>query len=134
MSAFRAVESVLETYFDGLYHCDTARLTTVFHPRAIYATADESPPLYRSLEEYLSVVAKRQSPASRGDERRDHIDAIEFAGANTAFARIRCTIGSRDFVDFLTLVHEAGRWRIIAKVFQIIDLQRDQPASIGRPH
>jgi hypothetical protein len=66
-------------------------------------------------------MAARQSPASRGEPRRDHVDAIELACDNTALARMRCSIGSRDFVDFLTLVRTDGTWRIIAKVFQIIE-------------
>ncbi len=119
MNEFENVRTVLGTYFDALHFCDTDKLEAVFHPRAIYATADESPPLYRDMEEYFPVVAARQSPASRGEVRRDAIDSIEFAGTNTAFARVRCSIGERDFVDFLTLVREQGRWRIIAKVFQI---------------
>ncbi len=121
MTGFGEVHGVLETYFDALYFCDTDRLEAVFHPRAVYATGDESPPLYRSMDEYFPVVAARQSPASRGEERRDFVDSIEFAGDNTAFARVRASIGSRDYVDFLTLVREQDRWRIIAKVFQITE-------------
>jgi hypothetical protein len=121
--AFAEITEVLRDYFDALYFCDTDRLQRVFHPRAIYATADETPLLYRTMEEYVPVVAARQSPASRNEPRRDHIDAIEFAGVNTAVARVRCSIGQRDFVDFLTLVRTGERWRIIAKVFQIIERQ-----------
>ena len=121
MTAFAAVTSVLETYFDGLYHADTAKLTVVFHPRAIYATADETPLLYRTMDEYFPLVAKRVSPASRDEPRRDVIEAIEFAGENTAFARVRCSIGTKDFVDFLTLVQTECAWRIMAKVFQMTE-------------
>ena len=121
MSEFAAVTGVLETYFDGLYHADTDKLTIAFHPQAIYATADEVPLLYRMMDEYFSVVEKRESPASRAEPRRDTIDAIEFAGDNTAFARVRCSIGTRDFIDFLTLVRTDGAWRIIAKVFHITE-------------
>lgn len=113
----------LNTYFDALYFCDMEKLGQVFHPKAIYATADETPLLYRTMDEYFPIVAARQSPASRQEARRDHIDAIEFAGDNTAFARVRCSIGTRDFVDFLTFVRTEGTWRIIAKVFQIIENQ-----------
>ncbi len=112
--------TALQTYFDALYFCDMEKLARVFHPKAIYATADEVPLLYRTMEEYFPVVAARESPASRNEERRDHIDSIEFAGENTAFARVRCSIGTRDFVDFLTFVRTDGQWRIIAKVFQVI--------------
>lgn len=119
MSEFEAVKTVLQTYFDGLYECDAEKLAGVFHPRALYATADETPPLFRSMEEYLPLVAARVSPASRGEARRDAIDAIEFAGANAAQARVRCSIGERDFVDLLTLLRVDGAWRIVSKVFQI---------------
>ncbi len=119
MSDFAAVTGVLETYFDGLYYADVDRLAAAFHPKAIYATADETPLLYRTMDDYFAVVAKRVSPESRNESRRDVIDAIEFAGENTAFARVRCSIGTRDFVDFLTLVRTDGAWRIMAKVFEI---------------
>ena len=121
MTAFAAVAGVLETYFDGLYHADIERLGAVFHPKAIYATADETPLLYRTMDEYFPVVAKRVSPASRNEVRRDVIDSIEFAGENTAFARVRCSIGTKDFIDFLTLVRTDGAWRIMAKIFQITE-------------
>lgn len=121
MTEFSAVSDVLGTYFDGLYHADTGKLATAFHPKAIYATADETPLLYRTMDEYFVVVAKRVSPASRDETRRDVIEAIEFAGQNTAFARVRCSIGTKDFVDFLTLVRTDGAWRIMAKIFQIIE-------------
>lgn len=71
------------------------------------------------------MLAAREAPAARGEARRDYIDAIEVAGENTAFVRARCSIGPRDFVDFLTLLQVDGRWQIIAKVFQIIE--RPQP-------
>jgi hypothetical protein len=123
-SVFNDINGILEEYFDALYFCDVEKLQRVFHPKAIYASADETPLLYRTMEEYVPVVAARQSPASRNEARRDHIDAIDLAGENTAVARVRCAIGQRDFVDFLTMVRVDGRWRIIAKVFQIIERQQ----------
>lgn len=123
MTALDDVRAVIEAYFDGLYECDVRKLDGVFHPRAIYATTDEPAPLYRSMDEYFPVVAARQSPASRNEVRREHIDEIQFAGDNTAFARVRCSMGGRDFVDLLSFVREDDRWRIIAKVFQIIEHQ-----------
>jgi len=121
MTKFVALTGVIETYFDGLYHADAGKLATVFHPKAIYATADEMPLLYRTMDEYLPVVAARKSPASQNEPRRDLIESIEFAGENTAFARVRCSIGTKDFVDFLTLVRTDGAWWIMAKVFQITE-------------
>ncbi len=124
-AALQEITEVLADYFGALHFSDTDRLRRVFHPYAIYATADESPPLFRSMDEYSAVVAARQSPAARGERRRDQIDRIEVAGDNTAAAKVRCSIGNRDCVDFLSLLRVDGRWQIVAKVFQIIEMSKD---------
>ena len=118
-TAFADLNAVIRDYFDALYHCDTGLLQKVFHPRAVYATADETPLLHRTMEDYVPVVAARVSPASRGEARDDVIDEIQLAGNNTAFARVRCTMAGNAYVDFLTFVREDGRWQIMAKVFQM---------------
>ncbi len=112
-----AVTQALTTYFDGLYHSDTARLGQVFHPRAIYACATDGKLLYLTMDEYFPIVDKRPSPASKGEDRHDRILSIEFAGPVTAFARVECAIQPKFFTDFLTLVSIEGRWQIMSKVF-----------------
>ena len=111
------VAEVLSTYFDGLYHSDTQRLRRVFHPRAHYVCATEGTLTYRTMDEYFPVVDRRPSPQSRGEARADRIVSIGFAGPVTAFARVNCAIGAKDFTDLLTLVRLDGRWQIISKVF-----------------
>lgn len=118
-TAIADLNAVIQDYFDALYHCDTGLLQKVFHPKAVYATADETPLLHRTMAEYVPVVAARISPASRGEARNDAIDEIQLAGDNTAFARVRCTLAGNDYVDFLTFVRDEGTWRIMAKVFQM---------------
>ena len=113
------VAVVLQNYFDALHHADAEQMDEVFHASGIYVTADETPPLIRDKQTYLDVLRHRESPHSRGEKRKDHIDSVEFAGHNTARARVRCSIGSKDFVDYLTLIRDGGRWQVIAKVFQM---------------
>lgn len=43
MNAFSEVHELLDQYFDTLYYCDIQKFDVVFHPQAIYATADEAP-------------------------------------------------------------------------------------------
>ncbi|HEV7234072.1 MAG TPA: nuclear transport factor 2 family protein [Sphingorhabdus sp.] len=116
-----AIQDLIGRYFDALYNSDAALLAEVMHPGAIYASADETPLLYRTMEKYLRVVEARPSPASRAENREDEVFSLGFAGENTAFARVGCAIGQRRFVDFLTLVRVEGRWWIMSKVFQIIE-------------
>ncbi len=114
---FAAVADVVGRYFDGLYHGDTARLRSVFHPRAHYVSATEGTLVHLGMDEYLPIVDRRPSPASRNEVRADRIVAIEFAGPVTAFARVECAIGAKFFSDLLTFVFVEGRWQIVSKVF-----------------
>jgi 4-oxalocrotonate tautomerase len=116
-NAYAEIAAVLSTYFDGLYHSDTKRLRSVFHPRAQYVCATDGTLTYRTMEEYFPIVDERPSPASRGEARADSIVSIEFAGPVTAFARVNCAIGPKYFTDLLTLIRLDGRWQIISKVF-----------------
>jgi hypothetical protein len=114
---FDAIVALLQTYFDGLYHSDTTRLQQVFHPQAIYACATEGPLLHLNMADYFARVARRESPSSRHEVRRDRIVGIQFAGPVTALARVECAIGPKHFIDLLTLVRIDERWQIISKVF-----------------
>lgn len=117
ISPYQEVAAVIADYFDGLYNSDAELLGKVFHQKASYACATEGTLTHMTMDEYLPMVARRPSPASRGEGRTDAIEGIAFAGPVTAFVRARCSIAPKDFTDFLTLVHLDGRWQIIAKVF-----------------
>lgn len=114
---FAGVAAVLGLYFDGLYFSDTKRLVQVFHPKAQYVSVTDGTLLYRDMAEYFPVVDARPSPASRNEDRRDEIVSVEFAGPVTARAVVRCSIGTRHFTDFLTLIRLDGRWQVMSKVF-----------------
>lgn len=115
--AFAEVRAVLLRYFDALHHSDANALGDVLHPAAIYATASDGTLLHLDMATYLPMVARRPSPASKGEPRRDRIVSIEFAGPVTARACVECAIAPKRFTDFLTLLRVDGRWQIVAKVF-----------------
>lgn len=114
---FTAIAALLDTYYDGLYHCDIERLQQVLHPAALYACASDGKLLTYDMATYFSVVAQRQSAASQGLAKSSRIVGIEFAGPVTAWVHFECVIPPRRFDDRLTLVKLDGRWQIIAKVF-----------------
>ena len=112
-----SIEQTLQDYFDGLHQSDTTLLRKVFHPQAVYASATDGELVHRTMDEYFPIVDARPSPASRHESRRDRVVWIDFAGRDTAVARVECAIGPKRFNDFLTLVRLHDRWQIIAKVF-----------------
>ena len=117
-----AIHSVLQLYFDGLYHSDTQRLARVFHPQALYATAVGDTPIFWRMDEYFAVVNARPAPAASGQARTDRVLSIELVGPVTALAKLQCSIGPKHFTDLLTRIHVEGRWQIISKVFHYDEL------------
>ena len=114
---FTDIAQALQPYFDGLYESNTRKLSLIFHPKAIYATATSGELLRLDMEEYFKVVEKRPSPASRKEPRRDAIASIEFAGPVTALVRLHCAIGARYFTDLLSFLKVDGKWVVAQKVF-----------------
>ncbi len=114
---FSAIAGLLDSYYDGLYHCDSEGLRQVLHPAAIYACASDGKLLTYDMATYFAIVAQRQSAASLGLAKSSRIVRIEFAGPVTAWVHFECVIPPRRFDDRLTLVKLDGRWQIIAKVF-----------------
>lgn len=126
---FSGVTQLLQLYFDGLYTSDAKILAEVFHPNALYCSAVEGEVVLRDMGNYLPLVNARASPHSRKEPRDDHIESIEFAGPSVAWARVRCRIGERHFVDFLSLIHTGDAWKIIAKVFHFTQHLSAQPVN-----
>lgn len=115
--SFGDIARVLRDYYDGLYRCDAALLETVFHPRALYATTSSGELLHYAMPAYMAVIRERTPPADAGDAYHYDIESIRFAGDDTAFAVLRCTMMCKHFTDFLSFVRDKGEWRIMAKVF-----------------
>lgn len=111
------IELVISAYLDGLYHCDTKLLATVFHPKALYATAVDTPELILDMATYLPIVAQRDPPARLSAERKERILVIDIVGPCTALVKLQCSFFQKDYVDLLTFIYTNGRWQIIAKVF-----------------
>ncbi|MEQ8443978.1 MAG: nuclear transport factor 2 family protein [Alphaproteobacteria bacterium] len=114
---FDAVSAVMQAYFDGLYHADTARLAPVFHPQAGYVGTTPGQETVLSMPDYFRVVDARTPPSADGQVRRDRVLSIRFGGPALAFVHAEMAMMGRRYTDFLTLTKHEDRWCIVAKVF-----------------
>lgn len=113
----QAIEHVIRDYLDGLYHCDTRLLATVFHPRALYATAAGEAPLFMTMDVYFPEVDRRDPPSRRGDPREERILSIQRFGPVTSLVTLECRFFGKRYTDILSLLKIDGRWQIVSKVF-----------------
>jgi len=109
------IEAVLHSYFDGLYHGDVAKLNSIFHPDAWL----KAPGVRRSLNQWLKDVAERTTPAELNQARAFKILAIDVV-QDQAMAKIHCPLFDFNYIDFLGLLKEEGKWRIVNKMYSDI--------------
>ena len=126
----KGIQETLTHYFDGLYQADTQVLAKAFHPHGKYTCTIPGNYLNYDLEEYFAVVDQRTPPAENGDPRNDRVLAIEVepteknGSPSMAFVKAKMTMMGKDYLDFLTLIKQDGRWQIIAKVFSYQGLEK----------
>ena len=118
-----AIEDLMKRYVDGLYHCDTNVLRSVFHENLSYANANPGQHEFLGLEAYLQRVEERTPPASRNEPRKASIEKIELSGREMGFVEARATMWDRDYTDLLTIIRTGEEWRILNKVFTFVELE-----------
>ena len=113
----RAIETLLNDYFDGLYDGDLEKFGRVFHESAHLYSTDGGNVTDLPRTAYFEVIAGRDSPRKQGLNRFDRIVSIHVAGPNTAHAVVNCAMPPRYFTDYLTLLKSDAGWQIISKTF-----------------
>ena len=112
------IESVIQTYFDGLYDGDVDKLAKAFHPTSALTQAQDGKIVVMPRDAWLDWVRTRPSSKSKGLARHDEILSLEVAGPTMAFVKVKCQMPPRYFTDQLSLLKIDGRWQIAQKVFQ----------------
>lgn len=110
------ISQLLQTYFEGLYHGDTARLRSVFHPQAQLFGEVRGARYQNTLDGFLKAVAGRKSP----HELREPygMEVLEVQVMNqVAYVRARCPMLGSNYFDYLALLHDGERWLITNKLF-----------------
>lgn len=116
MHQHEAVLAVVDDYCRGVYRGDTALLRSVFDPRARLFAEVRGETYSRTLDEYLAIVADRQSPESLGQAFLMRPIGVEVSH-EIALAKVHCPMFDYNYIDYLSLVRQGGNWIIVNKTF-----------------
>jgi len=112
-----AIAAAVQTYLDGLYEGDPAKIASVFHPTSALTYEHEGRLSVLPRDQWLELVRSRPSPKARGLGRHDEILQIDQASPTMAFVKLKCAIPPRFFTDYLSLLKVDGRWQVAQKVY-----------------
>ena len=126
-----AIHTCISDYFDALYTGDTALLMgKVFHPNAdLYAADMNGAFVDWPMDEFKAIIDGRQSPQANGADREERIVMIDEAGPDTVMVKVEVLVGTREFVDYLSLLKLDGTWRIISKTCVMVNDRAQQKAA-----
>ncbi|HRK18466.1 MAG TPA: nuclear transport factor 2 family protein [Hyphomicrobiaceae bacterium] len=113
-----AITRVIQTYFDGLYEADAAKLESIFLPTSALAEVRDGKLSVTPRDTWLEAVRNRASAKSQGLERGDRILALEINGPTMAYVKVNCQLPPRFFTDQLSLLKVDGQWKVAQKVYQ----------------
>lgn len=117
-SDVEAIGKVVQTYLDGLYEGDTAKLAQAFHEGSHLYSHDAGAVADLPRAKWFDLVSSRASAKSRGLKRTDRIVSIDLSGPETAFVKLECSIHPRYFTDYLTLLKLKDGWRVVSKTYR----------------
>jgi hypothetical protein len=117
MTAEDEIRAVLSDYFDVVYLGDVSKINKIYHPSARLYCASGDQFVTMGVDDYAKVVAGRESPSQKGEERADIIEKIEILAPTMARARVRERMLPKLFTDELIFLLVDKRWSIVAKAW-----------------
>ncbi len=115
-----AIETAVQTYFDGLYESDADKLGSVFHPTSELTFEKDGKIVVWTRDQWLDNVRKRESAKSKGSARDDAILIFDQSGPTTAFVKVKCQLPPAYFTDYLVFIKADGAWKVAQKLFATV--------------
>src|SRR5262245_66296557 len=118
-SAYKALLTAVEAYFETMFDADLDRFDRLFAPSATLHGLRDGALRVLSAADYRSLLAANPSPKSKAAPRLQEILLIDFASPEQAVAKVRVRIDHVLYVDYLCLHRVSGAWRVTAKSFHV---------------
>jgi 4-oxalocrotonate tautomerase len=109
---FQTVNTILLNYFKGLHEADTKLLAKICSEQLVLY----SPDLRRSRDEWFAAITSRSVPLHLGDVFEYKVLSLDIVGSQ-AMAKLACPLLGHNYIDFIGLLKEHGRWKIISKMY-----------------
>ncbi|MEI5637702.1 MULTISPECIES: nuclear transport factor 2 family protein [unclassified Pseudoalteromonas] len=112
------VKATVKQYFTGLHYGDTTKLKAIFH----HDTQLKAPNLRRNMSQWLALVDTRVSPYSKGKPFAYRVLSIDIVH-HQAMVKVYCPLFEHHYIDFLGLLKEDGKWKIVSKMYDDIAIK-----------
>ena len=109
--------TLLDNYFELMHTQNMDLFDKVFHESSSLFGVPDGQLNIRSAEVYKEAMLNRESPASKGEARRDEIIFVDQLNDTHALARVELEMFGGVMQDYLSLLKINGHWMIVAKTW-----------------
>ncbi|MBC9914535.1 nuclear transport factor 2 family protein [Chitinophaga varians] len=110
------ISQLLENdYFTGIYTGDTARLRRIYHSGTLLFGDVKGQPYAKTLDEYLTGVAGRQSPKDSGKSFKGEVLNVRVTNS-IAVAEVKVKMYDFIYQEYLSFHKINGHWLIVNKM------------------
>lgn len=111
------IVTLLDNYFELMHTQNMDLFDKVFHESCSLFGVPDGALNIRSAAVYKDAMANRQSPAEKGEARRDEILFVDQLNDSLALARVQLEMFGGVMQDYLSLLKIDGQWLIVAKTW-----------------
>ena len=119
MASYDDLFAAMQTYFEAIHECDTAKLNAVFHPQSSLFDADNGTVFVEPIDSFRQDVSTRVSPASKGQALEAELLMLDYLSPISATVKIRIRAHEKVFVDHLGFVKGESGWQIVSKIWHL---------------
>lgn len=112
MTDEEVITTIINQYFEGLHNGDVSLLNPLFREDCVLKTPDHT----RTKLAWLEDVSSRDVPAKKNFPWNYEIIWIDRCGPQ-AMVKARCPLPHGDFIDYLGLLKQKGKWRVVNKMY-----------------
>lgn len=116
----RQLSQFAQDYFKLLNDGDVATAQRLFHPSCALQHVVDGKISHITWADYIEILRKRESPLQRGEPVYGRVLSISRPTSTMALLEVLSAVQPRYFHDYLTLLREGGRWKIVAKVYHVL--------------
>ena len=110
--------TLLDNYFELMHTQNMDLFDKVFHESSSLFGVPDGQLNIRSAAVYKEAMLNRESPASKGEARRDEIIFVDQLNDTHALARVELEMFGGVMQDYLNIVFLDGQWWVMAKMWE----------------
>src|SRR4051812_7099577 len=113
----KTIETTIEKYFKGYMEAKPELVSEAFHAETRLYSTEEGKLEKTEMKDWLDNLEERKK---KGDKRVGKLEILSLDQTkDAATAKVRITVKTLEFIDYLSLLQIQDEWKIVGKIYTV---------------